>query len=66
MTTPTSSLQRPKQRLEYLPEGFENLGLARDWATSSFIAWYNKEHCHSAIRYVIHRQITMRAKTLKS
>ena len=40
-----------KQRPEYPPEGFESLQLARDWA-NSFIRWYNKEHRHSAIRYV--------------
>lgn len=40
-----------KQRPEYPPEGFESLGLARDWV-STFIRWYNEEHRHSAIRYV--------------
>ncbi|MPV86386.1 transposase [Cardiobacteriales bacterium ML27] len=41
--------------LKYCPQwpsqGFESLDAARQWV-SSFIHWYNEEHCHSALRFV--------------
>jgi transposase InsO family protein len=40
-----------KYRPQYPATGFASLQDARDWA-SRFVAWYNHEHRHSAIRYV--------------
>lgn len=40
-----------KYRPEFPVGGFENLGVARTWA-SRFVQWYNHEHRHSGIRYV--------------
>jgi transposase InsO family protein len=40
-----------KYRPQYPGAGFANLEDARCWA-SEFVAWYNHEHRHSAIRYV--------------
>lgn len=45
--------------LKYCPrwpsEGFLTLQDARDWV-SEFVHWYNKEHCHSKIKYVTPEQ----------
>ena len=40
-----------KYRPEYPPMGFEDLAQARAWV-ARFVAWYNEEHRHSAIRFV--------------
>ena len=40
-----------KYRPGYPRKPFETIAAARDWVTT-FIAWYNDEHLHSAIRYV--------------
>ena len=41
--------------LKYSPrwpsQGFESLGAARQW-TNEFMAWYNNEHKHSALKFV--------------
>jgi transposase InsO family protein len=45
--------------LKYNPrwpsEGFESLEKARDWV-KDFTHWYNKEHCHSKIKFVTPEQ----------
>jgi putative transposase len=40
-----------KYRPEYPVKGFESIEVARQWV-GRFVAWYNDEHRHSAIRYV--------------
>lgn len=40
-----------KYRPDYPCKGFESIGSARQWV-AGFVAWYNFEHRHSAIRYV--------------
>lgn len=40
-----------KYRPQYPASGFESLEDAREWA-STFVAWYNHDHRHSAIRFV--------------
>jgi len=41
--------------MKYCPrwpsEGFKNLQAVRDWV-STFVSWYNEEHCHSRIGFV--------------
>lgn len=40
-----------KYRPEYPEKPFEDLSAARHWV-QGFVAWYNEEHLHSAIKYV--------------
>ena len=40
-----------KYRPEYPRGAFKSLGAARQWV-ADFVAWYNTEHLHSAIRFV--------------
>lgn len=44
-----------KYRPEYPAHGFVSLADARQWV-AGFVAWYNTEHRHSAIRYVTPEQ----------
>lgn len=46
-----SLFRTAKYRPEFPLEGFADLQEARIWA-SSFVHWYNHDHCHSGIRYV--------------
>lgn len=40
-----------KYRPEYPERAFETLAAARAWM-EDFVAWYNDEHCHSALKFV--------------
>ena len=44
-----------KYRPEYPEQPFPTLEAARDWV-HFFVDWYNKEHLHSAIRYITPEQ----------
>ena len=44
-----------KYRPEYPEKPFSGLATARDWV-SCFVDWYNKEHLHSAIKFVTPEQ----------
>ena len=46
-----SLFRTAKYRPEFPAKGFEDLDVARAWATH-FVHWYNVEHRHSGIRYV--------------
>ena len=44
-----------KYRPEYPDEAFESIAGARTWM-ERFVRWYNREHCHSALKYVTPEQ----------
>lgn len=44
-----------KYRPEYPDEAFESIAAARTWM-ERFVRWYNREHCHSALKYVTPEQ----------
>jgi len=44
-----------KYRPEYPEKPFSDLATARDWV-SFFVGWYNKEHLHSAIKFITPEQ----------
>ncbi|WP_171060968.1 integrase core domain-containing protein [Poseidonocella sp. HB161398] len=44
-----------KYRPGWPPRGFASIGAARTWV-QRFVAWYNREHRHSAIRFVTPEQ----------
>jgi transposase InsO family protein len=44
-----------KYRPEYPEKPFSDLATARDWV-NFFVGWYNKEHLHSAIKFVTPEQ----------
>lgn len=44
-----------KYRPDYPVGGCAGLTAARQWGLS-FVHWYNREHCHSAIRFVTPQQ----------
>ena len=44
-----------KYRPSWPPRGFATIEAARDWV-QAFVSWYNREHRHSAIRFVTPEQ----------
>ena len=50
-----SAFRTLKYRPNYPEKPFESLLLARRWV-AEFVAWYNKEHLHSAIKFVTPEQ----------
>lgn len=44
-----------KYRPDYPDKAFESVAAARTW-TERFVRWYNREHCHSALKYLTPEQ----------